>query len=45
MIDWDHGKEMFVVWDEVDMPLGYYNTRQEAEEAFQKYCQELFKEE
>ena len=35
---------MFVVWDEADMPLGYYNTKEEAEVAFQEYCQELFKE-
>lgn len=41
-IQWIDGKEMFAVWDEADMILGYYNTRQEAEEAFAKYCKELF---
>lgn len=43
-IQWLNEKEMFVVWDEADMPLGYYNTKEEAEVAFQEYCQELFKE-
>ena len=41
-IQWIDGKEMFAVWDEADMILGYYDTRQEAEDAFTKYCKELF---
>jgi len=41
-VQWIDGKEMFAVWDEADMILGYYDTRQEAEEAFAKYCKELF---
>ena len=38
------GKEMFAVWDEADMLLGYYDTRQEAEDAFVEYCNEAFPE-
>ena len=41
-IQWIDGKEMFAVWDEADMILGYYDTRQEAEDAFAEYCKELF---
>ena len=41
-IQWIDGKEMFAVWDEVDMLLGYYDTRQEAEDAFIEYCNEVF---
>ena len=44
-IQWIDGKEMFAVWDEADMILGYYDTRQEAEEAFAKYCKGLFSDE
>ena len=39
---WIDGKEMFAVWDEADMILGYYDTRQEAEDAFVEYCNEVF---
>ena len=41
-IQWIDGKEMFAVWDEADMLLGYYDTRQEAEDAFVEYCNEVF---
>ena len=41
-IQWIDGKEMFAVWDEADMILGYYDTRQEAEDAFAEYCKEIF---
>ena len=41
-IQWIDGKEMFAVWDEADMILGYYDTRQEAEDAFVEYCNEVF---
>ena len=43
-IQWIDDKEMFAVCDEADMILGYYNTRQEAEDAFAEYCKELFPE-
>ena len=41
-VQWIDGKEMFAVWDEADMLLGYYDTRQEAEDAFVEYCNEVF---
>ena len=41
-VEWIDGKEMFAVWDEADMLLGYYDTRQEAEDAFVEYCNEVF---
>ena len=41
-IDWDSGKEMFVAWDEACMPIGYYDTREEAEREFEEYCAHLF---
>ena len=44
-IQWLVGKECYVVWDEVAMPLGYYDTKEEAEIAFEEYCHELFSEE
>ena len=43
-IQWIDGKEMFAVWDEADMLLGYYDTKEEAENAFVKYCNYNFPE-
>ena len=33
---------MFVAWDEACMPIGYYDTREEAEREFEEYCAHLF---
>ena len=41
-IEWDSGKEMFIAWDEACMPIGYYDTREEAEREFEEYCAHLF---
>ena len=41
-VQWIDGAEMFAVWDEADMLLGYYDTREEAEDAFAEYCKGLF---
>ena len=41
MIEWDCGKEMYVAWDEADMPIGFYDTKEEAELAFEEYCMEV----
>lgn len=42
-IEWDNGKEMYVAWNEASLPIGYFNTLEEAEIAFEEYCIELMK--
>ena len=44
MIQWDKWAEMYALWDEAGMLLGHYNTRDEAQIAFEEYCAELFEE-
>ena len=41
MVEWDYGKEMYVAWDEADMPIGFYDTKEEAELAFEEYYMEF----
>jgi hypothetical protein len=43
-IQWLADKQIFVVWDEADMPLGYYNSKEEAEIAFEEYSKELMED-
>ena len=43
-IQWLADKPMFVGWDEADMPLGYYNSKEEAEIAFEEYSKELMED-
>lgn len=45
MIQWLDDKQMFVVWDEAALPLGYYDTKEEAEDALESYCKVLMSDE
>jgi hypothetical protein len=41
-IQWIESEQQWIVWDEAEMALGFYDTRSEAETAFKFYCLELF---
>tara|TARA_A100001201_G_scaffold28796_1_gene31107 strand:+ start:45 stop:203 length:159 start_codon:yes stop_codon:yes gene_type:complete len=41
-IQWIESEQQWVVWDEAEMVLGFYDTYGEAETAFKYYCLELF---
>ena len=43
-IHWDNDKQGYFFWDEADMPLGYYNSKEEAEIAFEEYSKELMED-
>ena len=36
-VEWDEGKEGYFFWDEVDSPVGYWPTKEQAEEELEKY--------
>ena len=41
-IDWIESEQQWIVWDEAQMAIGFYDTYSEAETAFKFYCLELF---
>ena len=41
-IQWVQSEQQWIVWDEAEMVLGFYETYDEAETAFKYYCLELF---
>ena len=44
-IQWIESEQQWVVWDEAEMAVGFYDTYSEAETAFKFYCLELFGDE
>jgi len=41
-IFWDNDKQVFYFWDETDsVPIGYWNTKDEASLARERYCEWL----
>ena len=44
-IQWIESEQQWVVWDEAEMALGFYDTYSEAETVFKYYCLELFADE
>ncbi len=44
-IEWVESEQQWIVWDEAQMALGFYDTYGEAETAFKYYCLELFADE
>ena len=44
-IQWIESEQQWVVWDEAEMALGFYDTYGEAETVFKYYCLELFADE
>ena len=36
-VEWDVGKEGYFFWDESDNPIGYWPTKEQAEEEFEKH--------
>ena len=41
-MEWDWRKEHYVVFDEDDRPIGWYPTKEDAEIAFEEYCNKIF---
>ena len=41
-IQWIESEQQWVVWDEAEMAVGFYDTYGEAETAFKYYCLESF---
>ena len=41
-IEWIESEQQWIVWDEAQMAIGFYDTYSEAETAFKFYCLELF---
>ncbi len=44
MIDWDNEMRAYFFWDEADMKQGYWESKDDAEEAFEIYCKNLMEE-
>jgi len=44
MIEWDDGMMAYFFWDEADMKQGYWENKEDAQEAFELYSYNLMKE-
>jgi|TARA_R100000995_G_scaffold83634_1_gene60062 Leu/Phe-tRNA-protein transferase len=43
-IHWDNDKQGYFFWDEADMPVGWWSSKDEAALRFEEYCYELMKD-
>ena len=43
-IEWDSGMMAYFFWDEVDMKQGYWENKEDAQEAFENYKHESAEE-
>lgn len=44
-IEWLESEQQWIVWDEAEMAVGFYDTYAEAATAFKFYCLELLGDE
>ncbi len=44
-IEWLESEQQWIVWDEAEMAVGFYDTYAEAATAFKFYCLELLEDE
>ncbi len=44
MIEWDERMCAYFFWDEANMKKGYWDNKEDAEEAFQIHCKNLTEE-